>query len=409
MTYTKHKTNKKMKFIYILIFCFFSLTPCVAQTSINLNQGEIEQKKYSEIIKYEKIKGKLLVDVVINNKKHKFLFDTGAPFAISQKLFRELELAETGSVLVEDNSGMAKQLSLFSISKLQLGSLIFLNTPGIVLQESTSTMLDCFGIEGIIGSNMLRNSAIQFNDTSNEIIITNNVKNLNLRKIAYQKLELSEIQSSPYFKIEILKADKKIFEKILFDSGDDGFYEMSTKSLDFLNAESNIINILAESKGSLVWGIHGFNKNETQFVVSLPQIEIGGYSFENVIATTNSNESKIGSEILTLGKVTLDYNKKRFYFEPYPDIDIGFLSIHPWEISPIIENGKLIVGIIWNKSLENQINVGDEIVKFNEINYENMTFCDLVKSKGNLTSKKAILIIRDIQTKELKTVEIKRL
>ena len=142
----------------------------------------------------------------------------------------------------------------------------------------------------------------------------------------------------------------------------------------------------------------------------MPQIEIGGYSFENVIATTtNSNESKIGSEILTLGKVTLDYNKKRFYFEPYPDMDTDFLSIHPWEISPIIENGKLIVGIIWNKTLENQINVGDEIVKFNEINYENMTFCDLVKSKGNLTSKKAILIIRDIQTKELKTVEIKRL
>ena len=233
MTYTKHKTNKKMKFIYILIFCFFSLTPCVAQTSINLNQGEIEQKKYSEIIKYEKIKGKLLVDVVINNKKHKFLFDTGAPFAISQKLFKELELPETGSVLVEDNSGIAKQLSLFSLSKLQLGSLIFLSTPGIVLQESTSKMLDCFGIEGIIGSNMLRSSVIQFNDTSNEIIITNNAKNLNLRKIACQKLELSEIQSSPYFKIEILKADKKIFEKILFDSGDDGFYEMSTKTLAF--------------------------------------------------------------------------------------------------------------------------------------------------------------------------------
>jgi len=394
-------------FFTLLLCCFFSVFS-FAQNEINLNQGSIEQKKYHTTINYEKTKSKIFVDVVIEGKTYKFLLDTGAPFAVSQKLYNELKLSIVGKVEVLDASGKSGEMIITSVPKLQMGELTFLNTPGILFTEATNQIFDCLDIDGIIGSNMLRNSVIQFDDRNNKIIVTNDAGKLDLKKIPYQKLTLTQTQSNPFIQIMLKKGNQEATDNILFDTGADGFYEMSVQAYYFLKDRVDVVNTIAESEGSFTWGLHGMTDKEHQFVLEIPQLSINGNILKKVqVTTTSSNESRMGAEILSHAKVTLDYKKKRFYYEPYEAVDT--LSQQIWAISPTLQNNKMVVGIIWDKQLESKVNIGDEILNFNGIDYQSMEFCDLVRSENKFSDKKAIIKFKDVHTGAVKTLEINRL
>lgn len=400
-----------MKRTILLLVLFINLSFYFGQNSINLNQGTIEQKKYFQTLKYEKYNDKLIVNTSINGKYYRFLFDTGAAFSLSKKLFEEIKLTKKGSVSVLDASGRKEELIVTSLPKLQLGEITFLNTEGFVLPETASQMFDCFQIDGIIGSNMLRNSVVQFDDAQKLITITDNSKNLNLKKVPFQEIKLTQSQSNPRITLILQKGNEKLADNVLFDSGADKFYDMSYEAYKFFNSKKTVIEVINESKGTYVWGIHGFDDIKPQAIVNIPSILVNNYKFENVkVLTTSGNESRIGSQLLKFGKATIDYATKKFYFEPTSKIEnFNEISKKPWGISPIISDNKLVVGIIWDKSLEEKINLGDEILKVDEINYENLNLCDLFKSNDKIETQKSVVKLKDIHTNQIKIVEVKRL
>ena len=107
-----------MKRTILLLVLFINLSFYFGQNSINLNQGTIEQKKYFQTLKYEKYNDKLIVNTSINGKYYRFLFDTGAAFSVSKKLFEEIKLTKKGSVSVLDASGRKEELIVTSLPKL---------------------------------------------------------------------------------------------------------------------------------------------------------------------------------------------------------------------------------------------------------------------------------------------------
>jgi C-terminal processing protease CtpA/Prc len=126
------------------------------------------------------------------------------------------------------------------------------------------------------------------------------------------------------------------------------------------------------------------------------------------VATTHTKVSRIGTRFLQYGKTTLDYKKKRFYFEPFDNIDTNKPAENRWAIYPTFKNDKMVVGIIWDKELESQINLGDEILSINGIDIQSMNFCEKYMLKIP-DSDKRILELRDINTGEIKKVEIDRM
>jgi len=393
-------------FLFVLIYSIgFS------QKKVNLNQGKIKQNNYVESVSYQKIKNKIIVDVSINNKPYKFLFDTGAPFAISKKLYEEFDLPIIEAIDIEDGTSKTNKMTVTTLPELQLGGLTFLKSTGIVFDESTAKILDCFGIDGIIGSNMLKKSVVQFDDLNKKIIITNHRRNLKLnRKILYQPLELSKSQSNPYIIVTLEKNGKKAADRVLFDSGADVFYQMSTKAFNWFKTNSDVVNVIAEGKGSFTWGVHGMADDEHQFVVQIPQFKLNDNSFDTIYVTTKGGtESLMGAEVLKYGKITLDYSKKRFYFESYANINKEELSEKIWAIEPSLQNDKMIIGMIWDKTLEGQVKLGDEILNFNGINYQSLDFCDIITSDNKFINETAEIELKDIETGVIKKVTIKRL
>lgn len=400
------------KLLYFLYLPFLSLAT-FAQSPVTLNQGDIEQKHYLQKIPYQKTKEKLIVGVTINGKAYRFLLDTGAPFAVSNKLYKELDLHSLSMGEVTDQSGTKDSMITISLPKLEMGNLSFVNTRGIVLPEAAAKAFDCFGIDGVIGSNMLRNSIVQFDDKNSQMIITDNPRNLDLKRTPYQDMKLSPLQSNPYIVVILKKGKEKTGGEILFDCGADGFFQMAMGTYSWLQGRPEVTDKIAEGKGSFDWGINGFAEDQQQFALSIPEFVVNDFRFNNVfVLTTNAGESRIGAGLLEYGKTTLDYQQRRFYFEPYENIDTGKLSEREWAIQPALKDDKLVVGIIWDKTLEGKVNLGDEVLKFGDNDYRSMSFCKLMlgESKGTgINGNKTVVELKDVKTGMIKTVEISRL
>jgi len=403
-----------MKRFFTLFILYLGVVTSIFSQGINLNQGSIKQEKYLQKIQYQNINGKIVVPVTINGKMYKFIIDTGAPLTISEKLFKDINPQIIGNAAIADASGRKKEATIIMLPELHLQEITFINTPGFVLREESSdfiNILECLGIDGIIGSNMLRNSIIQFDAQSEHVLITNNYNQIPKKKVVIgQKMELTPSQSSPIITVIFQKKGlKRIGDRALFDSGASDFYSMSIRAFNWLESRLEVVKI-AESEGSFEWGFHGTFEKQYHLLLSIPALHVNKTIFDNVIVSTTHSTSRIGAQIFQYGKTTLDFKKKRFYFELFDNINTDNLFERPWAIMPTWQNDKLEVGIIWDKTFESEINLGDEVLSINGFDIQAMDACEYLKSDEIRSSNEdRILVIKNIKTGEIKKIEIKRL
>ena len=399
-----------MKKILTLTILIFYASSIFAQI-VSLNQGRIQQKHYFQEIPYQEIKGNLIVQVSINEKNYNFIFDTGAPLVISDKLYKELHLRSSRHINANDAAGERKQMRSILLPEIHLQGITFRNIPGLVLNED-SKWSKCYGIDGIdgiIGSNMLRNSVVQFDEQNKQIIITDNIKKLALQTNAYQKMRLQPSASNPYIEITLQKgADKTTINNVLFDSGDGS--DIFTLSLHELKLVDRIVDTIAESEGSFAFsGAHEIYKKQKYLLLNIPELIMHNITFNDVtVTTTYAHSSRIGVKLIQYGKTTLDYKKRRFYFEPFDNINTNQPTENQWAIYPTFQNDKWVVGIIWDKQLESQVNLGDEVLSINGIDTQSMSFCEFFMLEIP-SGDKRVLELRDIHTGEIKKVEVERL
>jgi len=396
-----------MKKLFALFLLPFYASSILAQ-NINYNQGTIKQKHYLQEIPYQKIMGVPVVSVTINGKIYKFFFDTGASsLVISDNLCKELNLSITGQKIVPGASGEQRKMKKILFPELHLQEITFTNIYGIVSQEKYE-LFECLGIDGIIGGNMLINFIVHFDEQRQCIIITDNIRNLKLKKVIPQKMEFSSAKCVPFITVILKKGKEKVKQKVLFDSGQGTFYEMSMRNYNW--RINNIVKKISESEGTFGFGIHGFFANQEHLLLNIPEIIVNKIPFNDVVITTTHGEnSRIGAKLLQYGKTTLDYKKKRFYFEPFDNINTSELSKLPWAINTTMQNDKIVVGIIWDKTLEFQINLGDEILSINGMDIRSMNFCELFQLEVSPDVYEFIAELKDIKTGEPKKVAIKRL
>jgi len=124
-----------MKKILPLIILAFYTTSIFAQI-INFNQGRIKQKQYLQQIPYQEIKGWIVVPVTINGKSYNFILDTGASLAISDKLYKELNLRTISQLKIGDASGKREKTRRILLPEIDLQGITFRNTPGVVFHEN---------------------------------------------------------------------------------------------------------------------------------------------------------------------------------------------------------------------------------------------------------------------------------
>jgi len=395
------KTLLKFYILFTLLLTGNMLYP---QKGVNLNKGGTKQKHYYTVIPYKEVKSKVIVQCSINGKPYNFFVDTGAAMSITPKVFKELQPDIIGTVLMNDQAGIVDSIQVANLNNITLGNVTFSNIPTAVVKDSE--IFECFGVDGLIGSNLLRNSIIQFSAQTHTVIITDDSKRLNLKRKYASRMELSTVQSNPFIRIEAINGNTTATDNLLFDSGMEGFYDLNINSFHQAAGHLQLFTVLSKAKGSYTWGLNGLPLAQDYYKVSVPQLKINNATFKNVIIeTTYGNSSRIGAGLFDYGLVTLDYKNKKFYFEPYATTNYD-LQTKDWPFAPTLKDGKLVVGIVWGEIWRQVIIPGDEIVEFNGKVYKDADFCSIITSSNKTANTRAKLVLKDATTGEIKEIEV---
>lgn len=376
------------KYIPLLLILFLIST--TYSQKVNLNFGKTKAKNYYTEIPFEFINDKIIVPVYINGNKYRFLLDTGSPNIISKEIYNIIKPKLVKTIVVTDSSNKKENLDLVSVEKLNFGNITFEKVGTLVYDLASNPIFKCFNINGFIGSNMLRNSIIQINANKKLIKLTDNRKNLSLQRKNSKRIQLLGNQSSPYLWVKLDGKDKGK-EQVLIDTGMDRLYSVSLKNYNTFFKKVNIFNEIAESKGATSIGLFGKaltkNLKKSHFKLHLPLLKINRFKIEDYITnTSNSNDSKIGATLLNYGSITIDYKRKRFYFDAEKEKTIMEKSF--FGFSKTLQNKKLVVGFVWDKELKDKINYGDEILEINKVKVD---ICSLLTQETQ-TSLNAIKV-----------------
>ena len=377
---------KSTKIIFIWLLLFINLS-----SAQNLNVGTIREINYFTEIKFEYVNQKIIIPVQINNITYRFLFDTGAPNAISKRIDNFFQTKHIADIEVSDANSKTASMKITEIAELKIGDVSFLNSVALIANDDKNVIFDCFNIDGIIGSNLLRNSIIQIDIKNRTLIITNQKEKVIINKKNHLKLAIFGNQSSPYIWIK-LKGNNTAKEQVLIDTGAGTFYEMSSNHYKLFE-KANIFDKGIIGVGSESIGYFGNAPSTSQIKFKIPDIKISNSIFTNVTSVTVTNpNSRLGVEIFENGIGTIDFINQKFYYDSYETVKD--LSGRNRSFSVTLIEDKLSVGIIWDKALLSKMDFGDEILEIDGIDYTNVKGCDFISKP----------ILKNI---DLKTLKIK--
>jgi hypothetical protein len=359
---------KKQNFLVVAFLCIALDTH--AQT-FEFRAGNFTVDEYLIELPYQNVNDKIIVEVDLNGKKRRFLLDTGAPLAISQKVFEELKPTPLARSPIRDINGKTDSLLLVRVDSLKIGDVYANGIPALVLNDNP--ILTCLNLDGFLGSNVLRNSVVQFDSKNQVVRIADQISKLPVDGLEGNDMLLDK-QASPFLKLNL---GKKISEYVIFDSGSDVFYSMAHGKIKKFK-KSKDFTVLYRSSGSNQIGLFGVAERDETAMLAIPVVELNGAHINKIISeTSNNSNSRIGSGVLAYGTLTLDYKMKKSYFKPF-EANADFLS-NPFELNPTFINNKLCVGKIWTKELAKLTANGDEIISVDGIRTDSISLCDAIR------------------------------
>jgi hypothetical protein len=380
-------------FTYLILF-LLSCTVIHAQ-SFTMNQGGATVKNYYVELPYEVINGKIIVSAEIAGGKHRFIFDTGAPVIVSKELSAQIKSEVISSNRLRDANGNYDSVSIVRLNGITLGNVSFNAIPAI---GTLPELYKCWNVDGVIGSNMLRNSIVSIQSDKHLIIITDQANKLTLNKKHSVPLITNEgnnTQSDPVIKVML---GKKVSLTLEFDTGDGGFLRFSE---DYMNQLSKYVvyEVIDKGYGAGQIGGNGLQDNADKYLLKISSLMIGEGCFNNVITETNKGGSAaIGSRLLDYGNVTLDFVNGRFYFDARNETND--LNEKHWPIRPTVIGNKLVAGIVWAKAL-NLVKPGEQIITVNKKSFPEVNLCDMLNREPIIAgTDSATVTIKDKQGKE---------
>jgi len=393
-----------MKIFLTAILLGLSAACAYAQESFTLNQGAASQKNYYTEIAYEDIRWAPIIKVTINGKEYRFAVDTGAPNTITKSLFEGLKSKILNKIPVHDANGEVDSLVIASLKEITVGNVVFNDIPTVVAEDSF--FFDCLKIDGFIGSNMLRNSIVHFSSKNHKIILTDQPEKLNLKQQQATDLYLSPSQSEPFTTIIFIGKNAGTIGT-LFDTGSKALFDLSL--FHFAGTQgAEVFKVLAKSKGRNSVALYGTGLDTVQYRIRVPEFRINGTSFKNVNAnTTPAEQSRIGSQLLNYGTVTVDYKNKKFYFEPFQTSVDLLQGMFPVTIMP--KDNKIFIEMIWDEQLKEKLSVNDQVLAINDIDYTNISLCDfLLKTDLYEGKNQAVLTLKSLNGMIKKVVIYKK-
>jgi len=366
---------------------------------LSYNKGGTKATNYYEEIPYQDINGKIIVKVSINKIDYNFLYDTGAPMVLSEKILPAVNASNLQNAKINDVNGKNTTAQTVLLNNIVFGKMTFDGIPAVI---GVPDFFKCWNVDGIIGSNLLRNSIIQINSQKKIITITDQTDKLQLSHKAGVSLLLDTIQSYPVFNVEL---SNKTTMLVNFDTGDNGLLTVSESAMEKLK-KAKVYESISKGYGANQIGLFGLEKDNEKYLLKFPVLNIDQVSLKNTVSVTSKGSGiRMGAKMLNYGIVTVDFINRKFYYEGNgKDTD---LAEKQWPFQPVFNNNKMLVGLIWEKAVDSVV-LGEQIVEIDGTSVETVDLCDLLNNKSMLEGKESATVTIKSKKGELRKVQIEK-
>ena len=321
--------------------------------------------------------GKMVVTAAVNGVRGRFIVDTGAPCCLSAGFAEKCGIPAGSGIPQQsyDSNGNIVQSYVVSLASLAIGGVDFQQLQA--MRMAPNSVIDQFGIDGIVGYNLLKQGKPKFDGRNHRFILSDDDVKLGI------DYNYGIIMAPDRFLALVPIRMGAQTDTVMFDTGAESLYEMSTKTYNRVRSATADVNLLATGKGTLSMGAAGMENASVKYRLKMPKFNIGNSAFANVTTiTTDAYDSRIGSELLKYGDVIIDYAENIFYLQPYEADSVPDCYQSEWNVVPIVMGNKVVAGMVWeapqngiNASTQSDIVAGDQIVAIGE------TRCDTVNMR----------------------------
>ena len=283
------------------------------------------KERVNDTIRVEVIKGKIIVPVTIEEETYPFILDTGGLLTISPQLAKNLALKNLDRIKVTGVNKQSVTYNQVMIPQLNFGQLSFINQLAISGSFLDEYPTKCLGALGIIGRELLNQYVVQYDLKHNFIILSNNISTFQIPEQG--GIPLFYTQSGlPFINLNTSIGD---IPRVIFDSGADDLLSIKKSLVLTLKRKGKIAKEdLHFFKGFFGFGVSNKTpKPHRQYILKIDSIFVGKTTI--LLGATDiskKSNSRIGSALLNLGKLTVDPINQKMYFQPY---DKNIIALPP--------------------------------------------------------------------------------
>jgi hypothetical protein len=296
--------ESQSKLFNILLIIFLIFSACEPIQIINtLSSGYTAQSEFSTAIPFSLRSGAIIVHPVIKGKRYDFVLDSGAPTLLDSSLARKLEVDSVTELGLNDSQGRSSTATLGEMDSLQLGDVQFREFGVAVANMRDRFPFHCVGMDGIIGSNLMRLGVWQIDFEDEMIYIASSSDSLPY-SIGPNRYDFSEgiIYGIPSIDDFLLKGDE-----YTIDLGSTG--SLTINNADF---EKVLDNFPVKDKSKVIgynsYGLNGSIHDTIQYAI-IDSVIIGNRNYQTEIESTDEEDNLMGTEFLKNFLLTLDWKE----------------------------------------------------------------------------------------------------
>lgn len=391
---------------YLYIISLIVLCSCAGSKAAKyLKQGNVLEKNFKTTIPFEYRNGLIVIKVQIEGETYDFILDTGASNILSKELNAKLGIQPLDSEDVGDVYGDTQRLEYTKINKIKIGGVNFLETVAAISDFNSVTSLSCLDVDGLIGSNLMRNAVWDFDFKKQTITITDTESNL--------KIPANHKESKFYIGYAGIpsittKVNGMTVLNNMIDFGYNGGIVLPLKV--FEKQKNKRIKKWVKSYGEGSTGLYGKKKNITSYDSKIDEIKIGNLTVKNrIVYSAPFMENIFGLGFFKNYRVILNWKIKRIKMvEVSPLKDELYLN---YGFSYSYENSLIYVSALTeNSNASKYLKIGDQIIAVNDKNYLNTAldkWCKILEN-GLFDENKNETIITIIRNGKKKTFQLEK-
>ena len=343
-----------MRIVVLLLLGFMTSLPVVTI-------AQQTTRRICDTIHYEYVHDKIIIPVIVNGVKVKYIVDTGGQTGTIRENAVEMKAMSGGTSRgVSDLNGMSLAYEEAVLSNVQLSSNYKLTQMKSMVFPSNGFFRE-LGVVGRVGSDAFAQAGGSF-DAREQIMIINYPYRPDGLKISAGIAIYPGRTSHPIVDVDF----GGITKRVLFDTGANGLLILSAD--DYEDLKDKVENrLLSCGIGISGVGIGGFDLKNTMKMkkVSIGKLNFVGKEFNNIESVTCKGRSLMGVDMLNYGKVVIDYMRNRFYFFPYESGTEDMTGeLKNWNVGILPVKGHFEITAVWD-SAKDLVALGDQVIRVN--------------------------------------------